>query len=106
MTYEENRIKLEKEGAEWFDTLRKLKALTTSITNNETLDILEYTDMRDNVRTFLSIMEYHLNEFKLRIEREKLTDAKARENRIKEYESIIKTACERVFYDLYNETGE
>lgn len=60
MTYEENRIKLEKEGAEWFDTLRKLKALTTSITNNETLDILEYTDMRDNVRTFLSIMEYHL----------------------------------------------
>lgn len=72
MTYEENRIKLEKEGAEWFDTLRKLKALTTSITNNETLDILEYTDMRDNVRTFLSIMEYHLNEFKLRIEREKL----------------------------------
>lgn len=92
MTYEENRIKLEKEGAEWFDTLRKLKALTTSITNNETLDILEYTDMRDNVRTFLSIMEYHLNEFKLRIEREKLTDAKARENRIKEYESIIKTA--------------
>lgn len=135
MTYEENRIKLEKEGAEWFDTLRKLKALTNSITNNETLDILEYTDMRDNVRAFLSIMEYHLNEFKLRIEREKLTDAKARENRIKEYESIIKTAqkiikkleeenenetmkmkqcenceirtfCERVFYDLYNETGE
>ena len=65
--YEENRIKLEKEGAEWFDTLRKLKALTTSIINNETLDILEYTDMRDNVRVFLSIMEYHLNEFELKI---------------------------------------
>ncbi len=62
MTYEENRIKLEKEGAEWFDTLRKLKALTTSIINNETLDILEYTDMRDNVRVFLSIIEHHLNE--------------------------------------------
>lgn len=61
MTYEENRIKLEKEGAEWFDALRKLKALTTSIINNETLDILEYTDMRDNVRTFLTIMEYDLN---------------------------------------------
>ena len=67
MTYEENRIKLEKEGAEWFDTLRKLKALTTSIINNETLDILEYTDMRDNVRVFLSIMEHHLNEFELKI---------------------------------------
>lgn len=61
MTYGENRIKLEKEGAEWFDTLRKLKALTTSIINNEALDILEYTDMRDNVRIFLSIMEHDLN---------------------------------------------
>ena len=68
MTYEENRIKLEKEGAEWFDTLRKLKALTTSIINNEALDILEYTDMRDNVRTFLTIMEYDLNKLKSKID--------------------------------------
>ena len=64
MNYEEERIKLEKDGAEWFDTLKKLKSLTTSIINNETLDILEYTDMRDNLRTFLTIMEYHLNELK------------------------------------------
>ena len=64
MNYEEERIKLEKDGAEWFDTLKKLKSLTTSIINNETLDILEYTDMRDNLRTFLTIMEHHLNELK------------------------------------------
>ena len=64
MNYEEERIKLEKDGAEWFDTLKKLKSLTTSIINNETLDILEFTDMRDNLRTFLTIMEHHLNELK------------------------------------------
>ena len=64
MNYEKQRRRLEKDGAEWFDTLKKLKSLTTSIINNETLDILEYTDMRDNLRTFLTIMEYHLNELK------------------------------------------
>ena len=64
MNYEKQRRQLEKDGAEWFDTLKKIKSLTTSIINNETLDILEYTDMRDNLRTFLTIMEYHLNELK------------------------------------------
>ena len=64
MNYEKQRRQLEKDGAEWFDTLKKLKSLTTSIINNETLDILEYTDMRDNLRTFLTIMEHHLNELK------------------------------------------
>ena len=66
MNYEKQRRRLEKDGAEWFDTLRKLKSLTTSIINNETLDILEYTDMRDNLRTFLTIMEHHLNELKIK----------------------------------------
>ena len=64
MNYEKQRRQLEKDGAEWFDTLKKLKSLTTSIINNETLDILEFTDMRDNLRTFLTIMEHHLNELK------------------------------------------
>lgn len=66
MNYEKQRRRLEKDGAEWFDTLRKLKSLTTSIINNETLDILEYTDMRDNLRIFLTIMEHHLNELKIK----------------------------------------
>lgn len=66
MNYEKQRRRLEKDGAEWFDTLKKLKSLTTSIINNETLDILEYTDMRDNLRTFLTIMEHHLNELKIK----------------------------------------
>ena len=66
MNYEKQRRRLEKDGAEWFDTLKKLKSLTTSIINNETLDILEYTDMRDNLRIFLTIMEHHLNELKIK----------------------------------------
>ena len=35
MNYEKQRRQLEKDGAEWFDTLKKLKSLTTSIINED-----------------------------------------------------------------------
>ena len=53
--------------------------------------------MRDNVRTFLSIMEYHLKKLEKENENETMKQCENCE---------IRTFCERVFYDLYNETGE
>ena len=74
MSYTEQRKKLEKDGAEWFDTLRKLKALTKSIVLNETLDELELTDMRDNIRIFFALTEHELQKFKNKKSKESQND--------------------------------